>query len=182
MSYFQPISTALEGVFIFDIPHFQDERGSFTKLYHEQITNIQDFNAFQIKELYYSFSSKGAVRGMHFQTPPAQHAKIVTCPKGGIQDVILDLRKKSTTYGRYITLELNEQSGKAIYIPEGCAHGFQSLEEHSMTLYLVSSVHDPERDEGIHYDSFGMKWPLPITSISKRDSNFPLFKDWATPF
>lgn len=182
MPYFEPLPTLIHGVFEFNIPLLNDSRGSFSKLYHELIEEIEAFNNFKMKELYYSFSNQGVIRGMHFQTPPAQHAKIVTCPQGKIQDVVLDVRKNSPTYGNYITIELSEHSGKALYIPEGCAHGFQSLAPNSMTLYLVSSIHDSTRDEGIHYDSFGMKWPLPITQISDRDASFPLLEEWNTPF
>jgi|SRR5690554_1735593 len=182
MEFFKPTPLSIQGVFTFNIPHFKDERGQFSKLFHAEHFNDPCFNDFQIKEVFYSFSTKGSVRGMHFQLPPHDHAKVVTCPKGAIQDVILDLRQDSPTFGQFESVLLDDKSGKAVYIPTGCAHGFQTMEEGAMTLYLVSSVHAPAADVGIHYDSFGMNWPLTVTQVSDRDQSFPTLKQFKSPF
>lgn len=182
MQYFQPEYLPIKDAFTFRIPHFNDERGGFAKLFQASKLNNSAFKNFEIKESFYSFSKKGTIRGMHFQLAPHQHAKVVTCPKGKLLDVIVDLRKDSPTYGQFCSVVLSEEKGLAIYIPEGCAHGFQSLEEDSMTLYLVSSEHSPEHDTGILYNSFGLKWPLESQKISERDLSFPKLEDFKSPF
>lgn len=119
---------------------------------------------------------------MHFQLPPHQHAKIVCCPQGAILDVLLDLRKDSNTYGHFFSAELSAANHQALYIPEGFAHGFQSLTDNAMTLYLVSSAYQSDADTGILYNSFGMNWPGANQIISDRDLSFPAFTGWRSPF
>lgn len=169
--------TNIQDLYTFSMPFSADNRGAFAKPYQ-----FSAFKDFELKEMYYSFSKKGSIRGMHFQSPPHDHAKIVCCPRGAILDVVLDLRKESPSYGEFETFELSEKEGKAIYIPKGCAHGFQSLEENSMTLYLVSSEYAPDNDLGVLYNSFGLQWPLELTEISERDLSFPELAAFKSPF
>lgn len=122
------------------------------------------------------------IRGMHFQTPPAQHAKIVFCPVGEILDVVLDLRKNSPTFGQHFSQILSAENHLALYIPEGCAHGFRALTEGAMTFYLVSSVHNPAHDKGIRWDSFGFDWGAEAPVMSERDGSFPQMQDYDSPF
>jgi len=175
------ITTAIDGVIIFALPHFIDKRGSFTKTFHDDtFQNIGiDFN---LKESYFSISHKNVIRGMHFQTPPHEHEKIVFCPQGKIMDVIVDLRKSSPTYGQFVSLELSSENHKAVYIPKGCAHGFKSLEDNTITYYLLSSVHAPESDAGILYNSFGMDWDCEHPILSDRDLSFVKLEDFESPF
>ncbi len=179
MAQLQPIP--LQGAYIIDMPAFDDARGSFIKTFHAT-TLAQHGIDFQLKESYFSISNKNVVRGMHFQTPPHQHAKIVFCPQGAILDVIVDLRKASPTYGQHFATELSAANHKAYYIPEGFAHGFKALTEGAITYYLVSSEYSQQHDTGIRYDSIGYDWQLPAPIISTRDLSFPTLQDFDSPF
>ena len=163
------------------LPQFFDDRGLFVKTFHD--TMLQDAGiSIKLKESYFSISRKDVIRGMHFQTPPHQHAKIVFCPQGAILDVMVDMRKASPTYGQYFAQELSAENGRAFYIPEGFAHGFKALTDNAMTYYLVSSEYSQPNDTGIRWDSFGMDWEILKPIISARDMSFSLFSDYNTPF
>lgn len=119
---------------------------------------------------------------MHFQLPPNQHSKIVFCPVGAILDVLLDLRKGSTTYGQYCARKLSAESHQAFFIPEGFAHGFKALTEGAMTYYLVSSEYDRDSDTGVRWDSFGFDWGEAQAVISQRDEQFLPLSALDSPF
>lgn len=166
---------------LLELPAFPDERGLFIKTFHE--TTLAEAGIhFKLKESYFSLSNKNVIRGMHFQLPPHQHAKIVFCPKGAILDVIVDLRKASPTFGQFHAEELSETNHRAYYIPEGFAHGFKALSDDAMTFYLVSSEYHRESDTGIRWDSFGFDWNCAEAIISERDRSFPALKDFQSPF
>ena len=135
-----------------------------------------------MKKSYFSTSATDVIRGMHFQLPPYQHSKIVFCPFGAILDVIVDLRKQSTTFGQHYSQILSAENHKAYYIPEGFAHGFKSLSEGAMTYYLVSSEYNKDSDTGIRYDSFGFDWGIANPIISERDLSFAALKEFNSPF
>lgn len=178
MKHFESI---LNGAFIIDLPAFTDERGSFVKTFHD--TTLSEYGIdFRLKESYFSLSKKDVIRGMHFQLPPHHHAKVVFCPQGAIMDVIIDLRKESSTYGQYHAQELSAENNKAYYIPEGFAHGFKSLTDDAITYYLVSSEYSKEHDTGILYNSFGYDWGGVQPIISDRDLSFPSLADWDSVF
>jgi dTDP-4-dehydrorhamnose 3,5-epimerase len=109
---------------------------------------------------------------MHFQLPPFDHEKLVFVPKGSIIDVVVDLRKNSSTYKKYISVELSDKNKKSIFIPKGLAHGFKSLEDNTITVYNVASEYKPKADAGIYYSSFGFEWEVEEPTISKRDAEF----------
>jgi dTDP-4-dehydrorhamnose 3,5-epimerase len=121
--------------------------------------------------------SRGTLRGMHFQLSPHEEAKVVSCTQGAIYDVVLDLRPESPTYLAWVAEELTAASRKALYIPEGCAHGFQTLIEDSQVLYLMSEYYAPGHGRGVRYDdpAFGIEWPLEVTSISDADRSWPAY-------
>ncbi len=171
----------LEGAMLITLPHSKDERGFFTKSFHETSLKKAGID-FTLRESYFSLSKKDVIRGMHFQTPPHQHSKIVFCPQGAILDVIIDLRKGSVTYGQYYAQELSAENHLAYYIPEGFAHGFKSLRDDAITYYLVSSEYRQANDTGILYDSFGFDWRVKKPVISPRDLSFPGLTDFKTPF
>lgn len=172
----------IAGVKLIKMPHFKDARGYFTKSFH-QSTFRDAALPFVVRESYFSLSHKNTIRGMHFQVPPHEHGKIVFCPQGGITDVVLDLRKQSSTFGKHIVVELNEENQQAIYIPIGCAHGFKANTNNSLTFYLVSSEHQPSSDAGILYDSFGCDWKMTEQPImSSRDLSFSPFQNFESPF
>lgn len=175
------ISTALNNVFIIKPKRFNDERGQFIKTFHKDIfqDNGIDFNC---EEVYFSTSKKDVLRGMHFQVPPYDHAKVVYVIEGSIIDVVLDIRTKSSSYGQFISVNLSSDNNNIIYIPAGCAHGFLALEDNSKVVYLQSSIHNAEADSGINWKSFGMNWNIEKPIISERDKKLINFNDFISPF
>ena len=163
------------------LPSSQDARGVFVKTFHDALFRKAGIE-FLLRESYFSFSKQDVIRGMHFQLPPHQHSKIVYCPQGAIQDVIVDLRKSSFTYGQYFTSELSAANNRACYIPEGFAHGFRSLTDDALTCYLVSSEYDKTHDTGLRYDSIGFDWGVDAPTVSERDLSFGRLEDFDSPF
>lgn len=163
--------TILEGVYIINNFNASDDRGLFVKTFNKNL--FLEFNLnFEIKESYFSISKKNVIRGMHFQLPPFDHEKLVFVPKGSIIDVVVDLRINSSTYKKYISIELSDKNKKSIFIPKGLAHGFKSLADDTITVYNVASEYNPEADAGIHYNSFSFDWGVQEPIISKRDTEF----------
>lgn len=176
------IETKLNGVCIIEPDVFADERGSFTKTFHAETFAKTNFNT-SFQESFYSVSNKGVIRGMHFQVPPQDHAKLVYVPYGDITDVVLDIRKGSPTYGEYVVIEnLTGDNHKMVYIPRGFAHGFVSNQDGSVMVYLQETMRSAECEAGIRYDSFGMNWGVENPILSKRDKEFPELKDYTSPF
>lgn len=172
---FEP--TDIDGVYIIETKKFEDLRGTFIKTFHDYTFAVND-KEITIKESYYSTSAKDVIRGMHFQLPPKDHAKLVYVPYGEIIDVVLDLRKSSISFGRYISLQLSGDNGKSIFIPKGCAHGFKSLKDGTVTVYSVTSEYDNLADSGIKWDSFEYDWGIKNPIVSERDSTFQAFLDF----
>ncbi len=171
----------LSGAFIITLPASHDSRGTFVKTYSESQFREAGID-FTLRESYFSFSKKDVIRGMHFQLPPHQHSKIVFCPVGSIMDVIVDLRKDSPTYRQYYAHELSAENHKAVFIPEGFAHGFKSLTDDSLTCYLVSSEYNKAHDTGIRYDTIGYEWNVNEPILSARDLSFVTMDEFESPF
>lgn len=174
-------NTPLPGCFELVPKIHKDKRGSFVKILHAPAFKKLGLAA-DFKEEYYSVSKKGVLRGLHFQTPPQDHTKLVCCLKGEVLDAVLDLRRKSATYGKHFTLKLDAKKSNMLYIPKGCAHGFYSLSANSLMLYRTSTVHSVENDAGILWNSAGIKWPAGKPLISPRDAAFPALRDFKSPF
>jgi len=171
----------LKGAFVLMLPYSLDERGEFVKTFH--VHTLQDSGIeFQLKESFYSISNKNVIRGMHFQMPPYQLSKFVFCPVGEIQDVIVDLRAASPTYGQHFAIRLSAENHLALFIPEGFAHGFKALSDTAITYYLVSEVYHRQHDTGIHINSIGYDWEVDHPNISQRDAGFVALKDFKSPF
>lgn len=171
----------IEGVYIIENKIFNDDRGSFFKLYNDE--SFKKLNLeLNIEEIYYSTSNKDVIRGMHFQKPPYHHNKLITLIKGEVVDVIVDLRKDSITYGEFIEINLVEGDGKIVYIPKGCAHGFRTLKDESIILYNVTTGYNGAFDSGIRWDSFGYDWGIDNPIISDRDKSFEVLNDFNSPF
>jgi len=119
---------------------------------------------------------KGTMRGLHYQIAPALEAKLVRCTRGAIFDVVVDLRPASPTYHQWYGTCLSMDNGRMLYVPEGCAHGCQSLEDMTEFLYMASAFYAPGEARGVRYDdpAFGIRWPLPVSSISDQDRSWPL--------
>ena len=122
------------------------------------------------------------MRGLHFQVPPHEHSKLIYCIRGRVTDVIMDIRVGSPTYGKCASIELSAENHLVIYIPRGFAHGFASLENNSCLVYKTDSIHAPQSDGGIRWDSIDFTWPFDSPVISERDSSFPAFEDFRSPF
>jgi dTDP-4-dehydrorhamnose 3,5-epimerase len=173
--------TDIEGCFTFKSSLFQDQRGSFTKMYSSEVFKPLGLDI-PVAEVFFSNSHKKVIRGMHFQTPPHDHAKIVTCVSGRVLDVVLDLRKSSPSYGKAIGTELTAGNETTLFIPKGCAHGFYSYEDNSIICYVVETNHHKDSDKGILWDSFGFDWPDTQAILSTRDLQFPTLQNFINPF
>jgi dTDP-4-dehydrorhamnose 3,5-epimerase len=163
-------------------PHIhRDLRGAFIKTFHAP--TFEEFGLCSLfLEEYYSISVKNVVRGLHFQLPPEDHVKLVYCISGVVKDVVVDLRLNSPTYGDHISIELSADTGNMVYIPKGMAHGFCGLSDHSTMVYKTSTIHSPEKDSGIRWNSLGISWPTSAPIVSDRDSSLIPFSMFKTPF
>lgn len=175
------IDTPIAGLKILEPRIFKDSRGKFIKTFTDEFFKENNLNI-EIKETYYSISHKDVIRGMHFQTPPYDHIKIVYVPAGKIIDVVLDIRKNSSTFGQYFSTELSSDNGKVLIIPQGLAHGFKSLEDNTNVTYMQTTVYAPNNDAGIKYNSFGFDWQCDVPKLSERDSSFQLLNEFVSPF
>jgi dTDP-4-dehydrorhamnose 3,5-epimerase len=174
------IQTLIPGCFEIIPNIFEDTRGKLVKTFHSDIFKENNL-ATDFREEYYSVSLKGVLRGLHFQVPPHQHIKCVTCLDGEIFDVVVDLRKGSPAYGKHQTFELTAQKANIVYVPEGCAHGFLVLSEKAIFLNRTTSVFSAVSDAGIRWDSCGIDWGvLPI--LSEKDKKLPSLDEFVSPF
>lgn len=175
------VETEIQGLFLLENPVHRDERGIFFKPY-EMKDLPETLGRFIPQEIYYSSNHRQVIRGMHFQTPPYDHTKIVWVSAGRILDVVLDIRRSSKTYGKWYSIDLDCVDGIGVFIPPGFAHGFLSLEDGSIVNYAQTSAYKKEYDRGIRYDSFGFLWPEPNPVVSERDMSFPMLKNYSSEF
>lgn len=175
------ISTGFNDLFLLDTASLGDVRGKFRKLFNFEFFALHGLET-EMKELYYSVSHKNVLRGMHYQLPPFDHAKLVYVSHGRITDVVVDLRTRSATYGRYFSVELDASDEQALYIPRGFAHGFLSHEEGTVVHYAQTSCYSPVHDAGIAYDSFGFDWGIAFPIVSDRDRAFDKLENFHSPF
>ncbi len=175
------VPTELPGLQIIRPKIFCDTRGSFVKTFHRE--TFQELGLdFEPQEEFFSVSHKNVLRGMHFQTPSAAHAKLVYCLVGRVLDVVLDLRKNSPAFGCSYARELNATNRELFFIPVGFAHGFLALEDNATMVYQTSTPHSPAHDAGIRWDSFDFDWPVKNPILSERDKKFPILSEFASPF
>ena len=158
-----------------------DRRGAFVKIMHAEIFSRHGIPT-QYAEQYYSVSKNNVLRGLHFQTPPHDHYKLVTCIDGEAFDVIVDLRKGSRTYGQHESFALKGANGDSVFVPTGCAHGFYVRSTAATLFYNVSTVHAPSHDSGIRWNSVGVSWPSANPVVSERDAGLVAFAEFKTPF
>lgn len=157
----------------------KDERGFFTRIFCKKIFSKFGFTD-DFVQFNQSFNSlKGTIRGIHFQIPPFAEAKLVRCVNGSVFDIAVDLRKDSPTYLKYYGIELNDKNLFCLLIPEGFAHGFQTLEDNSIMLYHHTNFYTPSAESGIRYDDpkLNIQWPEQVTNISNRDLLFPFLNN-----
>jgi dTDP-4-dehydrorhamnose 3,5-epimerase len=169
-------SLPIPGAYRIDPERIGDDRGFFARIFckaefaaHGLSTAWSQMNA--------SYSArKGTLRGLHFQRPPSAEAKLVRCTKGEMFDVLVDLREGSQTFGKWTAVELSPQTGVMVYIPEGVAHGFQTMLPDTEVLYCHSVAYDRQNEGGLRFDdeTVAIEWPLPVSEISDRDRSHPL--------
>lgn len=170
--------TDLCGAWVIDPNPHKDDRGWFMRAWCAREFAEHDLNFVPVQaNMGFSFR-KGTVRGMHFQEEQALEAKLIRCTKGAIFDVVLDLRPKSPSYGEWYGAELSAENGRMLYVPELCAHGYQTLEEHTEIFYMASGFYTPSAVRGVRFDdpAFNIRWPLIVTKVSEQDLNWPLFE------
>jgi len=170
--------TALRGAFIIELELLEDERGAFARSFCREEFKAHGLNP-AIAQCNISYNKKkGTLRGMHYQTAPRAEAKTVMCMKGAIYDVIVDLRPDSKTFGQWLSFELTDDNRKMLYIPEGFAHGFQTLEDDSEVLYLMSEFYSLEHAGGVRYNDpwVGIRWPLENPTVSLKDRSYEDFR------
>jgi len=173
--------TAVAGCVVIRLTRSRDERGDFVKIHQRSVVEAAGLDA-GVAEVFVSRSVRGAVRGLHFQLPPHDHAKTVTCLDGRAFDVVVDLRVGSPTFRQCVTFELDAAAPVAVHVPAGCAHGFQATADGTLMAYVVSTEHAPEHDTGVRWDSVGVAWPLSAAVVSPRDGSFPALADFESPF
>ncbi len=168
--------TTLAGSFVIDLTPFSDSRGWFARTYckdeFKQISHNKEW-----LQINHSFTQKaGALRGMHYQNPPFTEIKMVRCIAGAVYDVIIDLRKGSSTFLQWFGIELSAKNKKMLYIPEGFAHGFQTLTTDCELIYHHTTLYTPGAEAGVLYNDpiINIQWPLAVTEVSDRDLNHTL--------
>ncbi|MCZ2827145.1 MULTISPECIES: dTDP-4-dehydrorhamnose 3,5-epimerase [unclassified Modestobacter] len=158
-----------------------DERGAFVKTFLASAFAEAGLPT-HFPEQFYSRSTRGVVRGLHFQTPPAPQAKVVHCVAGEVLDVVVDLRAGSRTYGEHVTVRLSSAEWNGVYVPVGFAHGFAALSAEATVAYLATAEYQAGTDGGVHWDSAGIRWPFDAPVVSARDAGLPALADFRTPF
>ena len=172
------ISTPLPDVFLIEPELIEDERGFFARTFCDRAFARHGLNP-HLSQCSISYNPRaGTLRGMHWQAEPHAEAKLIRCTQGAIYDVALDLRPYSPTFKRWFATELSAKNHRLLYIPEGCAHGFQTLTDDCEVCYQISAPHVPEAARGVRWDdrAFGIEWPAATRRIlSARDSAYPAF-------
>jgi dTDP-4-dehydrorhamnose 3,5-epimerase len=169
--------TKLKGAFIIDVKRLNDERGFFGRAWckSEFEEHGLNTNAVQANVSYNKIA--GTIRGMHYQNEPFTESKTVRCTAGSIYDVIVDLRPGSPTYMQWVGVTLTAESFRMLYVPDGFAHGFMTLEDDTSVHYLVTQYYTPNSEAGLRYDdpAFNITWPMKPTLVSDKDQQHPLF-------
>lgn len=170
--------TTLEDVKLIEVEKFEDERGFFARVWDTKIFQDSEMSPNTVQCNISYTKVKGSIRGLHYQKKPFEESKLIRCTKGKILDVVIDLRPSSKTYKKYEGFELSENNHKMVYVPEGFAHGFQTLEDNTEVFYQVSQFYSPDYENGIRWNdpTFNIKWPIKVTEISQKDKSWKFFK------
>lgn len=173
---FTPVS--IEGAFIVELEPLGDDRGFFARSFCQEEFKRQGIDPL-VAQCNISFNQhRGTLRGLHYQVKPHEEAKLVRCTQGAIWDVIVDLRENSPTRYRWFAVELTAENRRALYVPRGLAHGFQTLADNSEVFYQMSEFYHPESARGVRWDDpvIGITWPLDNPVLSPRDKSYPLLE------
>lgn len=170
----------ISGCFLTPVKHASDLRGSFSKVLSTPIRTEMGYE-FDAREIFWSRSCCGVIRGMHLQLPPHEGDKLVWVTSGQIRDVVVDLRSSSPTYRQHCIFEMNSESGP-LFVPIGCAHGFEVLSDEAVVNYAQECDYSPECDSGIRWNSFGCEWLTREPIVSERDAELSLMDEFRSPF
>lgn len=169
--------TPIRGAFLIDVEPVEDERGFFARTYDAGELRRRGLEP-HVEQCGVSFNRrKGTLRGMHYQRPPYAETKLVRCTHGAVYDVVIDLRPSSPSFRQWFAAELTAHNHRMLYVPEGLAHGFQTLEDESEVSYQISAPHHPQAAAGVRWNdpAFAIRWPLEVTVVAGRDRTFPDF-------
>jgi dTDP-4-dehydrorhamnose 3,5-epimerase len=169
--------TKLQGAFVIEPERFDDERGFFSRTWSQREFEAHGLDTNLVESNSSLSLKKGTLRGMHYQAPPNAQAKLVRCTRGSIYDVIIDLRADSQGFKQWEAVELSVENGLLLYIPQGFAHGFQTLVDDTEVFYQVSAYYAPESARGVRWNdpAFGIQWPEVDRTIIERDRDYPDF-------
>lgn len=170
--------TELKGAFLIEPERLEDNRGFFARAWCRKEFTAHDLTG-ELVQSNISFNiRRGTLRGMHFQSAPYEEAKLVRCTMGAIYDVIIDLRPDSSTFLRWVAVELTAENRKMLYVPENFAHGYQTLADNTEVFYQVSQFYAPGSEQGFRYNdpTLGIKWPKPVQVISNKDRRWPDYR------
>lgn len=172
------LKTDIVGARVIDPSPHEDDRGRFLRAWCAREFEENGLAFLPVQANMGLSVHKGTVRGMHFQQAPAPEAKLVRCTRGAIFDVVIDLRPESPTYRKWYGVELTAENSRMLYVPEECAHGYQTLEENTEMHYMTSAFYTPGAARGVRFDdpAFQIKWPLVATIVSDQDRNWPLIR------
>ena len=175
--------TSFEDVYVINFSRNEDNRGTFTRMYCKQEFEKIGFDKEFVQINFSSNLAKGTLRGLHYQKMPYTESKLIRCIQGKIFDVVVDIRKDSKTFLKYFGVELSKEKMNAIFIPEGFAHGYQTLEDNSSLIYHHSQYYMPESDGGIRYNDpfLNIEWPLPAINLSDKDKAYHLIDNTFKP-
>jgi len=169
------IETPITGAYVIELESFQDERGLFTRAFCQKEFEAIGFHK-QIVQINHSVTiQKGTIRGMHYQLPPACETKIIRCVQGKVLDIMVDLRANSSTFMKWHGVELSKENQCMAFIPDGFAHGFQTLTDNSELIYLSTEFYNMKHERGLRFNdpTLEIKWPLPVNVISAKDKSHP---------
>ncbi|AEG93582.1 dTDP-4-dehydrorhamnose 3,5-epimerase [Ramlibacter tataouinensis] len=169
--------TELAGAFIVDLERRQDERGWFARTYCANEFQAHGLPTHMVQTNMSLTRRAGTLRGMHYQLAPHAEDKLVRCVRGAIWDAIVDIRPQSPTYCQWIGVELSEENGRALLVPQGFAHGFVTLTDDAAVTYQVSAFYTPGAERGARHDdpAFGIRWPVAVQDLSDKDAAWPDF-------
>jgi dTDP-4-dehydrorhamnose 3,5-epimerase len=171
--------TALDGLLLIEPTALADTRGYFLRTFCAESFASHSLNTVWPQTNLSHTARRGTLRGLHFQRDPSPEIKLVQCMTGRILDVIVDVRKGSSTYGQWVSFELSEENHRMLYVPGGFAHGFQCLEDDCRVSYMMSEAYVPGLAAGVHWNDpdLGIPWPLPNPLVSQRDAELPLLAE-----
>jgi len=178
------IETKFKDCYLIEPQVFRDNRGFFLEFYSEKKFKDAGISTVFLQDNHSMSAKKGVLRGLHFQFPPHTQTKLIRVTRGSVYDVVVDLRKKSSTFGQWEGFELSGDNFKMLYIPEGFAHGFCTLEDNTEFIYKNNAFYAPSFEGGIRWNDpdLSINWPVDIPCLSDKDKVLPFFKDFNSPF